>query len=303
MSRSLFSDLEAANVNHNEGDDLVGYLGGDLDNGDTTFESLGIGDFLEDPGTGSDGSSDYDFSLDLLDVEADSQFARSFDQKFSNASEGLISIPRKRRSKGTLENFTVDDFDSDTQKQAFLIVKMHTDNLFSEKQSQEHISDALEFFFADAASLSDDTITFDLCCDVLQARPDIFRLRLQYEWWLRCSLFTGAFPFDNVAMPDFIQGEIMLMGSMLGVYLASEVWAHPSIDSTEIILLADTHYGATYDDVKRTLEMLAAKHLLSLSANRWYVTGRNPQLENNKKNSLYSSTVRGGSYSWSTFFK
>ena len=67
--------------------------------------------------------------------------------------------------------------------------------------------------------------------------------------------------------------------------------------------LSKEYYGLGASDVNQTLEKLATANLISLTSNRWYVTGRNPQAEANKKNSFYAQSVRGGTYSWSSYFK
>ena len=305
MHKPLFDDhlLESTYVHSDETIHLGDSDSTDSDPGDSTLASLGLGDFFEDTDTGSNSAFGDNFSLGLLGLEEDFERSRGFDSQFSDAAQGIISNARKRRQARTLENFGVEDFDTDNEKQAFLIIKMHADNLFDDAARAGLREDALLFFFSDHGSMATDEITFDLCCNVLQARTDVIRLRLQYEWWLRGTLFTGSFPFDNVALPELIQGEVLLESSILGMYLASEIWAHPSISSEGLVQIASHHYQASQHDVNENLEKLATANLISLTSNRWYVTGRNPQADANKRNAFYAQSVRGGTYNWSSYFK
>ena len=305
MPKPLFEDnfQESTYVHNDEAIHLGDSDSIDSDPGDSTLASLGLGDFFEDPDSGRDSDFGDSFSVGLLGLQEDYERSPSFDSEFSDAAQGIISNARKRRQARALENFGVEDFDTDNEKQAFLIVKMHTDNLFDEGARAGLREDALLFFFTDHGAMPTDDITFELCCSVLQARADVIRLRLQYEWWLRGTLFTGSFPFDNVALPDLIQGEILLESSILGMYLASEIWAHPSITSDELTRIASLHYKSDQRDVNENLEKLATANLISLTSNRWYVTGRNPQADANKKNAFYAQSVRGGTYNWSSYFK
>lgn len=305
MHKPMFDEgvMGSVHVYSNENDDIGSSDSPDTDSGDSTLESLGIGDFFENIDSGYDGSAGDDFSVGLLGLQEDLERTRSFDSQFSDAAQGIISNARKRRQARTVENFGVEDFDTDNEKQAFLIVKMHADNLFDDTAKPGLREDALLFFFSDESPLIGDAITFELCCSVLQARSDVIRLRLQYEWWLRGTIFTGSFPFDSVALPDLIQGEILSESSILGMYLATEIWAHPSITSDELAAIAKQHYRANPQEVKENLEVLATANLISLATNKWYVTGRNPQADANKRNAFYAQSVRGGTFSWSSYFK
>ena len=305
MHKPMFDEgvMGSVHVYSNENDDIGSSDSPDTDSGDSTLESLGIGDFFENIDSGYDGSAGDDFSVGLLGLQEDLERTRSFDSQFSDAAQGIISNARKRRQARTVENFGVEDFDTDNEKQAFLIVKMHADNLFDDIAKPGLREDALLFFFSDESPLIGDAITFELCCSVLQARSDVIRLRLQYEWWLRGTIFTGSFPFDSVALPDLIQGEILSESSILGMYLATEIWAHPSITSDELAAIAKQHYRANPQEVKENLEVLATANLISLATNKWYVTGRNPQADANKRNAFYAQSVRGGTFSWSSYFK
>lgn len=305
MHKPIFDDhsLESTYVHSDETIHLGDGDSIDFDPGDSTLASLGLGDIFEDTDSGNDSTFGDNFSLGLLGLEEDLERSHGFDSQFSDAAQGIISNARKRRQARTLENFGVEDFDTDNEKQAFLIVKMHTDNLFDDGARVGLREDALLFFFSDHGSIPTDDITFELCCSVLQARTDVIRLRLQYEWWLRGTLFTGSFPFDSVALPELIQGEVLMESSILGMYLASEIWAHPSITSDDLVQIASQHYHANQHDVNENLEKLATANLISLTSNRWYVTGRNPQADANKKNAFYAQSVRGGTYNWSSYFK
>lgn len=292
---------EVDNVDHLQGIDSSGDSGADSHSGNFAIEGISLGDFLEDPDA---ELFDCDFdgaSLDFLDSEEGGEFSHDIAEKLSNAAQSIIPHTRKRGQTGALAKITVEDFDTDTEKQAFLIIKDTCDVLFSQNHSSAAINAALEFFFKDTASLTTDEITFDLCCDVLQSRADILRLRIQYEWWRLGSTFNGPFPFDGTGTPELLQSDILNEGGFLGMQLANEIWVQPSITTEVLTEFIQQHISVSSEQVKGSLAALEDKYLISLSNNGWYLTGRNPMLQQNR--SLYSQAFKGGSFGWSGYFR
>ena len=292
---------EVDDVNHIQSIHSAGDSINDSNTGHFAIEGISLGDFLEDPDA---ELFDCDFdgaSLDFLDSEEGGEFSHDIAEKLSNAAQSIIPHTRKRGQTGALAKITVEDFDTDTEKQAFLIIKDTCDVLFSRNHTTAAINAALEFFFKDTSYLTTDDITFDLCCEVLQSRADILRLRIQYEWWRLGSTFNGPFPFDGTGTPELLQGEILNEGGFLGMQLANEIWVQPSITTDVLTQFIQQHIPVSAEQVKTSLAALEDKYLISLSNNGWYLTGKNPMLQQNR--SLYSQAFKGGSFGWSGYFR
>jgi hypothetical protein len=266
---------------------------------ESSQNSLGGTNFsLFDPGFF--GNTKDNLFVDFLDNEESDRLPHSDLEKFSDASQSNISKPSRRRTK-SLRKLTEDDFEEGAERNAFLIVDGFAKKLFSNKSSQKTFTSAIAFFF----TISDDGngITFPLCCDVLGARANIIRLRIQYEWWLRSSIFTGPFPFHTVPIPKIVAGEIMYYGGEKGYALAREMWVQPGISTNELISSIIELDGHSKRDLQSALEHLEERFLVSCQTDRWYLTGRNPLLMNIRAESIPNlRTIRGGSFHWSRLF-
>ena len=182
-----------------------------------------------------------------------------------------------------------------------MIVEDQSRKLFGLKRTTQTMLEAMRFFFA--ANDSDTDITFSLCCDVLQARADVLRLRMQYEFWLRGTVFTGPWDFLAVTVPRTIAGEISHYGGDEGYALARESWVQPGITGDELLASVMHLDGFTQRQLQTALSQLEERCLLSCSSGRWYVTGRNPLLLAIRGGNRYGVEVaRGGSFYWSHLF-
>lgn len=175
-------------------------------------------------------------------------------------------------------------------------------DLFGHKSNDESRRVATEFFFADENTADD---TFFLCCEVLEARCDVVRMRFQYEFFLRWKEFEEPFPFDACPVPELVQAEVTMCGGFEGLYIAREAWVRPGIRTDELLALST---GGKLDEqtTKRHLQVLylmEERFLISQEAGMWYFTGRNPQLARMQfaRNTGYE-VARGGSIYWSAMF-
>ncbi len=173
--------------------------------------------------------------------------------------------------------------------------------LLDKKTSPSSLHEGLEFFFAHTRNPG--KITFDLCANVLTIRPDVIRMRIQYEWWLRGTLFTGPFDFAAVGVPHIMGGEILYHAGPLGNILSREIWVQPGISADELF----SYVQSAYPDIKiqrivEAIDVLADKFLISKN-NGFYFTGRNPMLMNmNAASYLPSNRSSGGSVHWTRLF-
>ncbi len=182
-----------------------------------------------------------------------------------------------------------------------MVIENQAHHLFGGKGVPRVMLEAVRFFFA--AEETDTQITFRLCCDVLQARVDVLRLRIQYEFWLRGTAFTGPWDFLAVTVPRMIAGEITHYGGEPGYALAREAWVQPGISAEELIGSVLALDGYSERVLMESLQHMEERCLLSCSANRWYVTGRNPLLLAIRGDNRFGVDVsRGGSFYWSRMF-
>ncbi len=262
----------------------------------------------EEPGGGDDfslfdassfGLSEDEFTLDFGDDEDRSESPHQrFEQSFKTAQGRLPKFGGRGRQK-TIEKVDAEDFAEGAERNAFLIIKGYRDWLFGGKSTPAEVHQAVDFFFT---MFDDDDCTFKTCCEVLRVRPDVVRLRMQYEWWLRGTQFTGPFDFFTVPVPSILDGEISYYGSLPGCALAREMWVQPGIHEDELI-------GAVMElDGYSRAELLNAlgaceQHFLFSKDVGWYLTGRNPMLMNTRGNSIYGKDHSiGGSFHWSRLF-
>lgn len=275
-------------------------LGGDYDSDPLeSLEEFAGGDDFSLFDASSFGLSEGDFTLDFGDPESS---ALSPHDRFQESLESAQSNLPKFRGRGrqkTVERVNEEDFFEGAERNAYLLIKGYRDWLFDGKATPEELLQAVDFFFT---MHDNDCITFKACCEVLRVRPDVVRMRMQYEWWLRGTRFTGPFDFFTVPVPDMIQGEIYYYGGDAGYALAREVWVQPGISEEELLEAVARLDGFTRTELSFALQALEEHFLLSKEWG-WYLTGRNPMLMNTRASSIYGREHSvGGSFHWSRLF-
>lgn len=135
---------------------------------------------------------------------------------------------------------------------------------------------AIDFFFTNLDNGED--ATFQLCCDVLDARPDVVRLRIVYEFWLRGIQFTNPMPFETVPVASIIVNEAYMLRGDVGVAVAQAAWNWPGVRSATIIRRCE-HLGFATDEIERAIAALCDENILSEMTDGWYLTGRNPIMQ------------------------
>ena len=217
------------------------------------------------------------------------------------AQEGLGSVSRRR---GSLEVVTVDDFDPGAQQSAFLIVKANKEALFSRRVRVDQRRRALEFFFMDR--VGDARVGFADCCEVLEARVDVLRCRIQYEWYLRGTVFLHPFPFEVCDLPEPLFNPVHFVGGTLGYELVSQVWRHPGVHTDTLVQSVFSQQPKPDDrlgsDLLVSLRRLESDGVIS-HVHGWHVTPRNPLGKSMARSDhLNMSTIFGGTVSWSSLF-
>lgn len=235
------------------------------------------------------------------------------DAQFARAAANIAPKSRRRRPLETLITFTDEDFEEGAVRNAFLVVKENTQALLKQ-QSQAakegrgpvardadiRMLRALEFFFGVLPGESG--VTFQQCCDVLEVRIDVFRLRIQYEWFLKGTIFSTPFPFMTARLPAILDGPLHFYGGAAGYALAREAWVQPGISREELIGLVAELDGYSVGQCVKALEALDEQMLMSYELG-WYVTGRNPlRLRLAREQSRGWNAEVGGTIHWSGLF-
>jgi hypothetical protein len=295
------STRENTHVEHDSdlsGSDL--HRGGDRDRLGPTASRAGRSDFsLFDAGL----FDDLEHGLSLGDLGSEDHQSVSFnpDQEPHHAQKSDFPQLARRRRPKAVGRLTEEDFEPGAQRSAFSLIDHYTHILFKSKPKPQDIAAAIAFFF----TVTDDGgITFKSCCDVLRAREDVLRLRIQYEWWLRGTFFTGPFPFMAVPMPRDIAGEVVYYTGKAGYALAREAFIQPGIEQDELLDVVRHQERASLRELSTALEHLEDRFLMSSQVGRWWTTGRNPMLMLMRVSSQNSSVAvqRGGSIHWSRLF-
>lgn len=170
--------------------------------------------------------------------------------------------------------------------------------------------DALDFIytmFGDRKGMS-----LELCCDVLGARADVLRLRVNFELWLRDLPLEQPLGAQLVPFPEILDANVAYVTSdfedgRLGQAIAMVAWRWPGIAQNTLFeraaqvagynpfLSAEEHAELLVEP----LEVMEQYNIMSCGARSggWYLTGKNPI-----NFALHRGSGRGGSYSWSEAF-
>ena len=242
-----------------------------------------------------------DWPVDPLD-DQDPVDGPSLDlKKLDQAEKRYLPFARKREGRQVLKKITIEDFDSREERIAFLAIEKHKTDLFGHKATTQNRKTAIEWFFAHA---DDGGLTFNVCAALLDSRPDVLRLRIHYEFWLRWMVFSEEFPFMTVPIPEIIRGEILYNSNMHGVEVAQEAWLQPGL-STEALLMKASGAGRLEDvpsDYKKAVDLLETCYILSIQHEGWYLTGRNPLLQRLDQERERGRNIASSSIHWSRLF-
>lgn len=229
--------------------------------------------------------------------------ASNVDEASFDAAINSLKKPQGRRvsKKIAQVSFTEDDFDDPAQRKAFILLRHYKNEIFKAKASPEEIIEAVTFIFGRSAA---NELNFDLCCEVLNARRDVLRMRFHYEFFLKWMVFPVEFPFLIDPLPRVVENEILMYVSEDARALAVEAWAQPGISTTELYSRASAnidssaHQGSLQAHMKRWLEAMEDRHIMSRQHDNWYLTGRNPLLEKISA-ARFANSGTGVNVSWS----
>lgn len=248
-------------------------------------------------------AEDLDFS-DLLREEGIFGPSSVDETSFDAAIGGLKKSQRRGLTvKQAQMSFTEDDFDDPAQRKAFILLRHYKNEIFKAKTTPDEIIEAATFIFGRSQT---GELNFDLCCEVLNARRDVLRMRFHYEFFLKWMVFPVEFPFMIDPLPKVVENEILMHIGEDARALAVEAWVQPGITTDEMYAKAmqtirtDSigRQAPTQLQLKKWLEAMEDRYLMSRSHDNWYLTGRNPLLEKINASRFVTSGT-GGNTPWS----
>jgi len=237
-----------------------------------------------------------DDDLAALEIQARRDLALSF---------------KKERKAALKHRITREDFETAAQKFAFDVLDARTRRVLKRNGDPQFWLD-LEWMFGSPSAAGDSGgkfVSFDLVCRVLLVRPEVFRLRIMYSFWLDWVVFPQPVPSFARNLPDQTMVEAEGHADMLGSRCVQEAWMRPGTTLTQLVACVRESYGEamgfiTDDEVRSAVAALDEACILSEQAGHWYCTGRNPALRDaRRRESLgWGWEVHGSSYAWSRLF-
>ncbi|MDR9837057.1 MULTISPECIES: hypothetical protein [Herbaspirillum] len=261
------------------------------------IEGLGGSDFFGSLGAFDDGGGEHGSEMESVDDQEAGELTYDPDQERALAAlEDLSNLGRKKtKREERLRALTEEDFETPQEKLCFRAIRENVLAIIDTKKPQIALKAAEWIFKKDISP-----INFDTICQVLTARPDVVRLRIQYELWRRAIAYSEPFPFAVTPLPEVIEGEIFMIGDSDAIQLAKCVWRQPGIRHADLM----STLGASdkkIDSYTEILQRLSARYLFSQYLDRWYVTGKNPyQRLLDTRNAAYRLGM--SQVSWSEMF-
>jgi hypothetical protein len=265
---------------------LAAYSDLDADTSDVDFDDFG------DLDASDYGNTEECVLVGFLGDQNDLGIPYGLADALNNAASNHVSISKASKTglakRGSI---TEDDFEEGPQADAFRVIRAQAENLFSkDPRFARRRPDAIAFFFG--AIDDQEHVTLQLCCDVLNTRPDVLRLRVVYEFWLRRIHFDNPMPFLTVAIPNVVVNESILFAGDPGLAAARAIWQWPGV-SMDNILHRTAHYGYEHHEVERAIARLMEEYVLSEYLGGWYVTGRNPVLQSMREQTRFGGKSVG----------
>lgn len=235
-------------------------------------------DFFGDLDADDYGSTEECVLVGFLGIENDSELPQDLVNALDHSATHHVSHTKERKTGLARRTaITEEDFEEGAPRNAYTIIRAQAANLFSkDPRSQKSRPEAIDFFFTNIDNKED--VTFQLCCDVLDTRPDILRLRIVYEFWLRAVQFSNPMPFETVPVPDVVVNEVYMISGDVGLAVARSVWNWPGA-SSDVIFERCARYGHKDQDIKIAIGRMQDEFILSEIIGGWYLTGRNPVMQ------------------------
>lgn len=211
-------------------------------------------------------------------------------EEYRLTSQANLSFSQRRRlAQGrdavgqAKDEIDEDWFEEGAAREAFTIIRDHALNLQLHKPSLpkdklQYRMDALAFFFVETNLTS---FSLDECCAAIDhsVRPDVLRLRLTYEFYLRW-LRLPQLPVDSVGIPQVILNRLAFAARVQGdLEMLTAIWFAPGIDAAAVIQAAEPQSAKHTFELQTCLAKWEEAGLIACQGEHTYLTGRNPQGE------------------------
>lgn len=255
-----------------------------------------------DPDDGGDAQADFQMAALFAEVGGAGSFG-SFSASTFEQGDDLPFLAKQsgRARKKALKSITLDDFEEGTQRWAAGTVISAVRHFLKNIEKPGKGDDVAQWIFG----RTNDQASFENCCIVNEARPDVLRMRIQYELWRCGKVLVRPFPF-LADLPTFISNKVLFTVGKAGLNVAKLLWSHPGIED------ADLRAQLGMRELE-ALDAMASMYIVSAlesSPQRWYLTSINPILEDldngsgvaRTSYSLVSRRARSTDISWSSRF-
>lgn len=229
---------------------------------------------FEDSDTDTEGSDDSGHQMDHLLAEvgvSGSQDALAKPIIEQGRHLSFLAPQKRRAGQKTLKAVQLDDFEDGAQRWAAGTLIAAVQRFFEVVEDPLAPDDVVRWIFGKENS----AVSFDNCCLVNGARPDVLRMRIQYELWRKGVQSARDLPICEDHIPSYIEQRAFFSTGMAGVTVAKILWSKPGIANSELKELLDSRQ-------RNALNILADQYIASpieTAPFRWYATGINPILQ------------------------
>ena len=165
------------------------------------------------------------------------------------------------------------DFLEGAEREAFLTLKRQARLLCNVNSHADERIKAMDWMFIPSQQDADG-FTLDLCCEALEGRPDLLRIRSHFQFYKMGLLLPEPMPFMAVPAPDAIVNEVMYHVGEDAADMVRLAWMKPSIR----VDMLRGEMGMEAVEFTQSLEELLARGYVAVAGGHVYFSGRNPDL-------------------------
>lgn len=187
--------------------------------------------------------------------------------------EGDLPLPPQQtgRAEAELDPVRLDDFEEGAARWAVEAIQASVRQLFAYVDRPAKVASVAAWLF----SAETGPTSFENCCVVHSARPDVVRMRIHFELWRKGRAVKRPLRNALASLPEYIEQRLVLTTGVDGIRVAGMLWEEPGVLDAELRRrLSERELAA--------LHAMAEMYIASPSPSeprRWYLTGINPILE------------------------
>lgn len=239
---------------------------------DEEFDRMGLWELVDAGGLGDVWQ---DASVDLVGDEDDRNRPHYTDAELDFAAQSYLPNPRKTRRRRRigvyLPTFSEDDFEEGPQREAFIMLRDYVRACYLANPSDRERDFALRWVFEGDNSIP---FSFDLCCRVLSADPQILRTRLQYEFYLRWKVAMKPFSEACAPLPEHLYSHAWYVAGSNGALVVALIWSWPGVDMGSLYPRLTDQKKMSMATFNGLMERLDEHGVIQGQGENWYATGR-----------------------------